>query len=174
MTATLQRYGRIMRLPLASMRLIVRPRWALCTGNNDQLLIVLEINKGENRMQKGSATILLLVLFCLGSAGCQAAQFTKLGPQTHFDFPNSNVIPLGPVKAKVDGPGSVFAFPGFSSDYEAQLYNAAISQVAGANMITDYIRTYKVYTLLLLPVYWTTLEIEGTAAKMEVGKQILK
>jgi hypothetical protein len=125
-------------------------------------------------MQKASATILFLVLLCLGSAGCQVAQFTKLGPQTHFDFPNSNVIRLGPVKAKVDGPGSVFAFPGFSSDYEAQLYNTAISQVTGANMITDYIRTYKVYTLQMLPVYWTTLEIEGTAAKMEVGKQILK
>ena len=125
-------------------------------------------------MQKRSGPILLLVLFCLGLPGCQIAQFTRIGPQTHFDFPNSNVFPLGPVKAKVDGPGSVFAFPGFSSDSEAQLYNAAISQVAGANMITDYIRTYKVYTFPLLPVYWTTLEIEGTAAKMEVGKQILK
>src|SRR5262245_14596608 len=121
-------------------------------------------------MQKRSATILLLVLFSLGSPGCQVAQFTKLGPQTHFDFPNSNVVPLGPVKAKVDGPGSVFAFPGFSGDSDAQIYNAALSQVAGASLITDYIRTYKVYTFPLLPVYWTTLEIEGTAAKMEVGK----
>ena len=127
-------------------------------------------------MQKRSAPILLFVLFCLGLAGCQFAQFTKLGPQTHFDFPNSNVFPLGPVKSKVDGPGSVIMFSGFSSDHDAQIYNAALSQVAGASLITDYTRIYKVYMLPLpgVPVFWSTLEIEGTAAKMEVGKQILK
>jgi hypothetical protein len=125
-------------------------------------------------MQKRSAPILLFVLFCVGLAGCQIAQSTKLGPQTHFDFPNSNVFRLGPVKAKVDGPSSVFIFSGFSSDHDAQIYNAALSQVAGASLITDYTRIYKVYTLPVIPIYWSTLEIEGTAAKMEVGKQILK
>jgi hypothetical protein len=80
------------------------------------------------------------------------------------------------VKAKVDGPGSVFIFSGFNSDHDAQIYNAALSQVAGASLITDYTRIYKVYMLPLpvVPVFWSTLEIEGTAAKMEVGKQILK
>jgi len=106
--------------------------------------------------------------------GCQVAQVTQLGPQSHFAYPNSNVTPLGPAKAKVSG-GSGLQMPMPTSRSDVAVYNKAISQVNGANLVVDYIKTFKVYVFPLLPFfYWSAAEIEGTAAKMEVGKQQLR
>jgi hypothetical protein len=103
-------------------------------------------------------------------AGCQTGQFTRIGPQTHFDYPNSNVTPLGPTKVKVNGPMSFLASPDVrTSDCDVLVYTAALSQVPGANLITDYATVYKTYEFW--PITWSKLEMEGTACKMEVGKK---
>jgi hypothetical protein len=44
--------------------------------------------------------------------------------------------------------------------------------VSGANLLIDYVKTYTVYAFAF--IFWSEMELEGTAAKMEVGKTILK
>jgi len=107
--------------------------------------------------------------------GCQMAQLNEVGPQSHFAYPNSNVKALGPVRVTERGPTTFLAPPTIKTgELDAALYNKAISQVAGANMVIDYVRTTKLYSDMIIPIYWTELELEGTAAKMEVGKQELR
>ena len=115
---------------------------------------------------------LVCIAFAITLVGCAQFKVVEIGPQSHFDFPNSNVTPLGPVKVKTAG-GSGFMVPPLkTSEDDLKLYNEAIAQSNGATMIIDYVRTYTVYGFLF--VYWSEMEIEGTAAKMEVGKHDLK
>ena len=106
--------------------------------------------------------------------GCQAGQVTRISPQSHFDYPNSNVKPLGPVKVKISGRGGWMFPPMPTGADELKLYNAALAQVDGANMLINYVQTAKLYNLWILPVWWSELELEGEAAKMEVGQQALR
>jgi hypothetical protein len=113
-------------------------------------------------------TALLVVI-----SGCLEQQYVVHGSQTYFDFPNSNVTPLGPVKVEVPGPSSFLAPPDMiSSESDNIVYTAALAQQPGANLIIDYTKMYKSY--MFWPVQWTKLQLEGTACKMEVGKQEMK
>lgn len=102
------------------------------------------------------------------------AQIIEIGPQSHFDFPNSNVRPIGPVKVKQPGRSSLFYPPMPTGDDDMALYNAALQQVEGGDLVTDYIKTTRLYSAWLVPIYWSEHEIEGTVAEMEVGRQRLR
>ena len=125
-------------------------------------------------MKKNKFLLIGLSCICLlAVTGCRTGQFVSYQPQSGFNYPNSNVTPLGPVKVSVPGPSYVFGQPDWlSSDSEETVYKAALAQYQGANLITDYVRIYKKHTFW--PFTWTKLELEGTACKMEVGKQTLK
>lgn len=118
---------------------------------------------------------LLVVIFTVSClVGCQTFQDISMGPQTHFDYPNSNIVPLGPVKAKTSGETQVLFFGDLfpkSENYD-KVYNTALSKVNGANLITDYVLKRNYYNAVL--VNWTEYEIEGTANKMVRGQQELK
>ncbi len=104
--------------------------------------------------------------------GCKMMQIAEIGPQTHFNYPNSNVKALGPVKVEADGPsGLMMTFR--TGEMDQKLYNTAIAQVEGANIIVDYIRTTDVYYVPVLPIFWSKVKLEGTAAKMELGVQVI-
>ena len=64
--------------------------------------------------------------FTVVISGCQTSQYIRTSPQTHFDYPNSNVTPLGPVKVDVPGPSAVFKSPDKPVSKEAlkQLFTA--------------------------------------------------
>ena len=109
--------------------------------------------------------------FMLG--GCQVGQISQLSPQSNFNYPNSNVKPLGPVKVKIPGRTCWMYPPLPCGDDESKLHNAAIAKVGGATMVVDYVQTVRLYNLYLIPLWWSELELEGTAAKAEVGKQKL-
>ncbi len=130
--------------------------------------------KNTMRIAKFSlASALALALSAVVFTGCQQGQSTHIGPESHFAYPNSNVTPLGPVKVKVPGGGGLLP-PMLDSKTELTAYNKALAQASGADLIIDYIMIYKTYSFVLLPFYWSDLELEGTAAKMQVGKQVLK
>jgi hypothetical protein len=112
------------------------------------------------------------LLSALTLGGCAMASFAQIGPQSHFDFPNSNVKALGPVKVKVPGRTTAFIPPLPKAEDDVMMYNVALAQVEGANIITDYIKIIRIYGLG--PIYWSEYELEGTAAKMEVGQRDLK
>ena len=121
---------------------------------------------------------ILLCVFGVGVcavAGCKVGQVTQIGPQSYFNYPNSNVTPLGPVKARVPGPGGLMLQTA-TGELDAKVYREALAKVPEANLLIDYVKTTHMYMapLWLVNVYWSEIEIEGTAAKMEVGKQVLR
>jgi hypothetical protein len=118
-----------------------------------------------------AGVLVLITVFV--SSGCMVGQFYRLGPQSHFAYPNSNVKALGPVKVKTQTKASVM--PQLTTgDNDEMVFNQAIAQVAGANIILDYVRCSTVYKWPGLPIYWTDEEIEATAGQMEVGQQGLR
>ncbi len=121
-------------------------------------------------------TVATLFLAALTTA-CTAASMTRLGPQSHFVYPNSNVKQLGPVKVKKRGDVRLFVPDNLrTAESDRDLYDAAIRQVQGANLITDYAVTARTKWVYLYYIYlfWNEYELQGTAARMEVGQQELK
>src|SRR6266702_3164515 len=112
------------------------------------------------------AGLVVLSTLCV-SSGCTVGYFYRLGPQSHFAYPNSNVKALGPVKLKTQTKASVMPQV-TTGDNDEMVYNKAIAQVAGANILLDYVRVSTVYKWPGLPIFWTEEELEGTAAQMEV------
>ena len=124
-------------------------------------------------MARIGVSVAIATLTLLLVAGCQVAQYSELGPQSHFDYPNSNVKAIGPVRVKINGhSGMGMALP--TAEDHAKVYQAALLQVEGATLITDYAKTVRIYQVPIIPWSWNTLEIEGTAAKMTIGKQELR
>ncbi len=116
---------------------------------------------------------LSILVSTLLTTGCTVGQFHRLGPQSHFSFPNSNVKDLGPVNVKLTGTSSLWIFPSFmTSEVDQKVFNAAISEVDGADLVLDYARTTIIKEFL--GIYWTEEYLEGTAARMEVGQQHLR
>ena len=113
----------------------------------------------------------------LPSLGCAVGGGTRFSPESHFVFPNSNVKALGPVRVKVKSPPTLFVPPPVrTAETDKQLYDMAMRQQQGADLLIDYVVTTKI-TLLPIPyvsVYLTEHELEGTAAKMVIGKQRLR
>lgn len=109
----------------------------------------------------------------LAGVGCQSGQFVQTGTQSGFNYPNSNVTALGPVKAEVST-GVSFGMPEFmTSEIDNRLFNAALSKAEGANLIIDYTKVTRLYSFPGIPIQWASVEIQGTAAKAEVGTQEL-
>lgn len=120
-----------------------------------------------------SLSLSLLISIVLTWSGCTVGSSAWLYPQSHFDYPNSNVVPLGRVQGEATG--SVGLIP---TSMDADLMEEAIQkalQQKGGDLLVDYTGTtiIKMYPLVFLNLYQTTFMVEGTAAKMEVGKQIL-
>lgn len=92
-------------------------------------------------------------------------------PQSHYDYPNSNVEPLGQVKAE----SSILTFiipPMLSGDLEIKTVSKALAKKSGADMLINY--TTETTTTTLPYIYLLKYKISGTAAKMSVGLQELK
>lgn len=107
------------------------------------------------------------------AAGCA----TKIGmfePQTHFDFPNSNVEPLGQVTAEVSK--TSFVVPKIvDKALIDEAMNKALQAKGGDLLINCKINTTTTaYPIPILGPYTTKLTVEGTACKMTVGRQELK
>lgn len=120
----------------------------------------------------------LLALTCAGLlsnvVGCTVQSTARIGTESGFVHPNANVKSLGPVKVKMSGGSGLFIPPAIrSAELDNQLYRTALSQVADANVIIDYVVVTTVKTIGVLPVYFSEVELEGTAAKVEVGQQRL-
>jgi hypothetical protein len=113
-------------------------------------------------------------ILMMGGSACTVAQFHRIGPQTHFTYPNSNVKVLGPVKVQMKGPGSWFAPSIMTGETDEKLYQLAMAKVNGSNLLIDYVRTTTVYQWPLPQIFWTQEELEATAAQMEVGQQTLR
>ena len=124
-------------------------------------------------MRRSLPLLVVAAYLALVGSGCTVGQFYRIGANSHFAYPNSNVKALGPVSVKSTrfdmlGPSMM------NSDADVKLYDKAISQVQGANILIDYIRVTTLKATPVIPVHWVEESIEGTAARMEVGQQEIK
>ncbi len=98
--------------------------------------------------------------------GCKVATIHSFGPQTNFDYPNSNVVRIGPAAATVKT-----GFPVTGADWQ-RVFDEAVASVPEADIVVDYQYDMEIYSFLWFN--WTEVEITGTAASMETGEQPLR
>lgn len=112
------------------------------------------------------------LLLPLAGAGCTVMHTSFPVAQSHFDYPNSNVTPLGHVKGTAQTSGLMPVMQ--DADMEEKAIAQALAQ-KGGDILVDYDMTtdVKMIPLLIINMYVTTLTVEGTAVKMEIGKQTL-
>lgn len=124
-------------------------------------------------MNKKLLTI-ALVLFSF-TTGCTTTYVAKLAPQSHFDYPNSNVYPLGHVKGEASRT-SILVPPERDSGLEVEAISKALEQIPGADMLVN---TFHLVDITVIPIpilspTTITYRVEGTAAQMKAGTQALK
>lgn len=115
----------------------------------------------------------IAIVFLISSAGCSMGSFVMFFPQSHFSYPNSNVVPIGPATGETSTV-SLFIPVFWDADMQEEALAKAIKQ-KGGDMLIDYVGTTEItmFPLMFINVYMTTYKVEGTVAKMELGKQIL-
>ncbi|WP_156830430.1 hypothetical protein [Methylobacter marinus] len=116
---------------------------------------------------------LSLIMLSLLATGCTQTYVAKLAPQSHFDYPNSNVYPLGYVQGQASKT-SFFVPPDKSSSLEYEAITKAIEQSPSADMLINTLHFMDITQVLVLPIYTVTYRVEGTAARMKAGTQVLK
>ena len=117
-----------------------------------------------------TSSVAFLGLLALAMTGCT----THLGsvvPNSAFIYPNSNITSLGPVKAEKSKTW-FFIMPIFHFEDIKAVYNNALNQVPGANVVIDYKEDTAVTSILFFNTI--TYSVEGTAAKMDIGNKNLK
>lgn len=114
--------------------------------------------------------VVMVIMLAIFGTGC-AITSGGFSEQTHFDFPNSNVKPLGQVKASIEK-SSWIVPPEVTLNDVRNIIDQALKLKAGADMIINY-RLNTTNTSYLY--YYTMLiTLEGTAVSMEVGEQELQ
>lgn len=101
-------------------------------------------------------------------------------PQSHFTYPNSNVIPLGHARGTAKAHGDNNNFPDFSAAVRTAM-DQAIASKSGADMLINVTATGTLSTKTQSDgrggvdiQYELDMVVDGTAAKMEIGRQQLK
>jgi hypothetical protein len=116
-----------------------------------------------------SIVICFVVLFL---SACTQKSYT-LNPQSHFDYPNSNIKPIASTSGTVSEISFSFSPPNLSGELERIAIEDALKKQAGADILINFIGEQKTTQILILPIFSITYTVRGTAAKMEVGKQYL-
>lgn len=110
----------------------------------------------------GMATILL--------SACTTVSY-DLHPKSHYDYPNSNIKPLGEAVGKTSQV-TLFVPPQQYGEIERQAVEAALRTKPGADLLINYVSETK---LTILPIiYIMNYTVHGTAASMSVGSQKIK
>ena len=92
-------------------------------------------------------------------------------PNSHFAYPNSNVEPLGQVTAEVSKTRFLIT-KAVDKDFIEEVMNAALKEKGG-----DVLLNYKMTTTTTAYPFFittTTLRLDGTAAKMTIGRKELR
>lgn len=115
----------------------------------------------------------MISLSSLLLAGCTYTYVGQLDPQSHYDYPNSNVYPLGHATGQASET-SFFMPPTVTSALQYEAISKALEQQAGADLLVNSFHFVDITSLPILPIYTLTYRVEGTAAKMpEVGTKPL-
>jgi hypothetical protein len=119
---------------------------------------------------------LLTVTIALALSGCTVASLYTPLSQSNFDYPNSNVIPLRHTEGHASRTYiAPFQLPDFTSGAAMQdAINNAL-QTSGGDLVIDgsYKMTTTMIYLVVVQAYTIDVTVDGTAAKMEIGKRNL-
>ncbi len=106
-------------------------------------------------------------------SGCTMIHMSYPEAQSHFDYPNSNVTPIGHAVGSATSGGMVPAIQ--DADLEEKAIAKAIASKGGDLLVDYHITTdVKLIPLMFINFYTTTVTVEGTVAKMVIGKQTLR
>lgn len=111
------------------------------------------------------------VLVALSSVGCTLGSASQ-SPQSHFTFPNSNVIPLKEARGSSSKLCGLLGITPGAPDAEDQ--EAATREAldrSGGDLLINVRTDTRIFNAFLFAI--CTTKVRGTAAKMEVGRQQL-
>lgn len=114
---------------------------------------------------------LLISIVVTTSLGCTM----KMGmfiPNSKFAYPNSNIEPLGNVMGSASKWGFLAAPPIDQEMLDTSMNNALKQK--GGDLLINMKMSAEVLMIPVIPIYRTELVVQGTAAKMTVGKQELR
>lgn len=125
-----------------------------------------------NKRQRTVLSAAFLPLLALMS-GCTMIHMSYPVAQSHFQYPNSNVTPMGHTSGSATTVGFMPAIQ--DADMEEKAINMALAKTGGDLLIDYHLTTdVKLIPLMFIQLYATTVTVEGTSAKMEIGKQLLR
>lgn len=129
----------------------------------------MESHSNQLKKKLGLLGVLAVLVSC--AAGCTAGSGFSLRPQSHFDYPNSNVVPLGRVQAEVSKT-SLFFPQVLDADLQEEVIHKALKQ-KGGDILLDYVLKTEItmVPLVFLNFFTTTYKVDGTAARMKIGKR---
>ncbi len=125
----------------------------------------------SRKPKKALAISIFLILFST-TAACTMFDTSFPFAQSHFTYPNSNVKPLGHATGEAS---TTSLMPDFNDpNLESEAISNALSS-RGGDVLINYNERQLVtmVPLLVITIYTTTVQVEGTAAKMTVGEQNL-
>lgn len=104
-------------------------------------------------------------------SACTQKMYT-LNPQSHYDYPNSNIKPIANTSGTVSEMAISLKPLGLSGKLERQAISDALGKHSGTDILINYVGEQKRTSLVFIQS--VTYTVTGTAAKMEIGKQYLK
>ena len=96
-----------------------------------------------------------------------------LHPQSHYDYPNSNIKPLGEAVGKASVTSFLVPIMSASGEQERQAVADALKTKPGADLLVNYISETKTTSIMNL-ITIVDYTVHGTAASMLIDKQTLR
>jgi hypothetical protein len=98
--------------------------------------------------------------------GCSGPSAVYERAQSRFDFPNSNIMPVGHVRSEVTS--TSITSPEISDPVvEERAVNDALSQKGGDILIDGVYQWTSRYVWVIVPIYFNRLVVEGEAGTIE-------
>jgi len=118
-----------------------------------------------------TAKYVFMALALAGVYGCSNTSSSRV-LQNKFVFPNSDLTPLSTVHAEKSETSFLTAPPMDKAELD-ELTREALQQKGGDTLI-DYVVSSEVTFIPPIPVYLTTVSLDGTAVRVvEIGRQQL-
>jgi hypothetical protein len=121
------------------------------------------------KLFKNSTLIVLGLITTVIILGCGKPYFREFSPQSHFDYPNSNVIPLGKVVGEASRT-AIFGRPDEDSSLQKEAIQNALSSKSEADILINFM-VFDKRTDLFFIIHTLTRRVEGTAAKVIIGSK---
>jgi len=123
----------------------------------------------KSAQNAAAVTLLLLTTSCTSEMG-------EFVDNVHYVFPNSNVIPLSKVSGESDTKWSFIVPSRVDKEMLEEAKHEALKGIPEADIIINAVRDSKT-TMIPMPyglnIFFSSASVEGTAAKMIVGKKEL-